>query len=399
MSRTFGAVFLLACALPSFADNLATEWMDRVTHEVQQQEGPLSTRPVDFHLYGGVYGYYTDNLFLANNRDADGDSAVIGLARARIDYVDSQLEISADAMVNFDYYMEHHEGREDEERFFGKIRWTDGVVDLQLVEIARRESDPIDAVFADRVRRVVTDTFPRAGVRFAELFKLEAFAQIETVWFEHDDFDGRENESVRGGVAFLGDITPTIAIGAEAGLYGIHYRDEDTTNSAEGAFVRALMRGEPLSKLLIEVAAGWGGIRSDDPDDPDDRKRTRSTFDAELHVRWEATSTITIFFDYTRRYGFAGFGDPYQHIDRGVVIAEWQVFEKLKLRGRGQYDYVHPSQSQARTFWAGTLSASFQVFENMTVEGGVIYRGGNQRGVSGDNYDNWIFYLGVVFGF
>ncbi|KAF0240389.1 MAG: hypothetical protein FD180_4954 [Planctomycetota bacterium] len=399
MYRALGVVLVFACALPASADNLATEWMDRVTHEVQKESGPLSTRPVDFHLYGGVYGLYTDNIFLKNNRLADGDSAAIGMVRGRIDYSDSQFEISADALFNFDYYMEHHEAREDEERFYGKIRYADGVFELQLVEIARREHDPLDGIFSDKVRRLITDTLPRVGVRFSDLFKAEAYGQIETVHFEGSDFDGRENENYRGGITLLADVTQRISIGLDGGFHGIHYRQEETTQHAEGIFARAVLRGELLPRLLIEVAAGWTGIRHRDPEELDEKKKTSSTLDAELHIRYEATDKITLFADYTRRFGFAGFGDPYQQVDRVVLIGEWEMLEGLKLRARGQYDHVRPSIYPVHSFWKVSLGLSYQIIENLTVDGGVIYRGGDTRGVKGDDYDNWIFYVGAVVGF
>lgn len=391
----------LACALaaPAAADNQAIDWLDRVTHDVQQEEGPLSTRAVDFHVYGGVYAYYTDNLFLAPNRHADGDSAAMAFGRATVDYAGTELELSADVMASFDYYMEHHEAREDEERAYGKVRWTNTVFDLQVAAIARREFDVLDAVFTRRARRVITDTLPRASVKIPDLPKVEAFAQIQTVRYEGDDLDGQENENYRGGLAVLADVTQRFAVGADVGLLYIRYRERDLTPNARGWFARAAARGELTERLLVEAALGWSLVHGSREEFGDDKAERTSTMDAEVHVRYEATETLSLSADYTRRFGFAGFGDTFETIDRVVLIAEWQPIDKLRLRARGQYDHVEPSESRDRSYWSGFLGATFQVFENLALDAGVTYRGGNTRKLTGDGWDNWNGYVGAVISF
>lgn len=399
MFRTTATLVLALLSLPALADNLATEWIDRVRNEVEQEAGPLSDRPVDYKVYGGVYGYYTDNLYLTNNSDANGDSAVTGFARGTVEYSDARVELSADLLVNFDYFMETHVAREDEERFYGKARYTDGVFDLQLVEIVRREFDPLDTDFTERARRMVTNTLPRAGVKVAQLVSVELFGQIETVRFEHNELDGRENENYRAGLAVLADVTENLHVGAEGGYLRIHYRRRDITPGADGYFARAAARGEPFPGLLLNVGLGWSRIHSFRREAGDDHYQSNSTLDADVQVRYEATETLTIFADYVRRFGFSGFGNTYRRIDRGILIVEWQAVEKLLLRVRGQYDYVAPSESFTYSYWSGSLGARYRIIEHLSVDGGVIYRGGNRKKVADDDWDNWIFYLGAIVDF
>lgn len=391
--------FALLLSARAGADNQAIDWLDRVTRDVQQEEGPLSTRPVDFHVYGGVYAYYTDNLYLAPNRHADGDSAVMGFGRVTMDYVGTQLEISADVMASFDYYMEHHEAREDEERAYARVRWTDTVFDLQIAAIARREFDVLDSVFTRRARRVITDTFPRASVKIPDLPKVEAFAQIETVRYEGDDLDGQENESYRGGLSVLADVSQRFAVGADVGLLYIRYREHELTPNARGWFARGIARGELTDRLLVEAALGWTLIHGSKEEFGDEKAERYQTMDAELHVRYEATETLTLSADYSRRFGFAGFGNTFETIDRVVLLAEWQAMELLKFRARGQYDHVEPSESRTRSYWSGFLGATLQIVENFGIDAGVTYRGGNTRKITGDGWDNWIGYVGAVVNF
>lgn len=394
------SAFLLFLA-PSLAraNNLAVEWLDRVTHEVEQQDGPLSTRPLDLKVRTGLYGYYTDNLFLEPNNTSSGDSAVIGLAGARLDYADARFEATADALVNFDYYMETHSGREDEERFYGKVRYADGGLDLELVEIARRESDPIDAIFIDHARRIVSDTMARAGTAVARGVKIEVFGNVQVVRFEGSDFDAIENENYRVGMGINGDVTERLAVVLQGGWLAIRYRDGDGPPDADGWFVRAGLWGELSQRLKVEGAVGWTGIKAEDEEAGEDDEERQDGLEAEVHVRWEASDKFLVLADYMSRFGFAGGGASFQAIDRAILILEYQVAEPFKVRARGQWDHVNPSEGNVRTFASAGLGATYRIIEPLTADGGVIWRYGNTHGIQDDNYDNWIVYLGLVLTF
>ncbi|MCE9582894.1 MAG: hypothetical protein K8T20_10400 [Planctomycetes bacterium] len=395
------AVFALcaAAALPVRADNLATEWLDRVTHEVEAESGDLSNRPVDFHVYGGVYGYYTDNLFLDPTRHKDGDSALIGFGRARVDYSTSRVEAAAELLINYDFYSEHYLAREDQEHFYGKLRYADGFVDAQIVEIARRESDPISAQFDVKARRIVTDTIPRIGLNIQDRLKLEAYAQIETVWFEGSKYDSLENENFRVGLSALIQVNERFAVGAEGGYLRFHYRDSDISPGADGWFARAVARGELTSRLLVEVALGYSWVRTFREDAGPAPVQHDGSFDAEVHLRYELTENILLQGDYTRRFGFAGAGSSYQVSDHVGVLAEWHVFEPVKLRARGQYERVDPNEALVRTYWSVGAGANWQIIRHLSVDGSVTYRGGDTRGIAGDAYRNWVVGIGVILDF
>ena len=111
------------------------------------------------------------------------------------------------------------------------------------------------------------------------------------------------------------------------------------------------------------------------------------------------TESLLLLADYTRKFGFAGSGSSYQTLDRFVGIVEWQALEKLKVRLRGQGDRVRPSNGPVRTFISGGIDVGYQLFANMAIDGGALVRFGNTHKSSGDNYDNWVVYAGVIFSF
>lgn len=390
---------LFVFAVTARADSMAVEWMDRVTHEVQQQDGPLSSKPLKFHVYGGVYALYTDNLFLTPNRRAHSDAAAIPFVRGRVDYADARFEAAADLLISYDAYQGHHTARNDQEHFYGKIRYADGIFDLQLVEIARHVTDPVDAVYAERAGRLVTDTMPRAGVLLGKAVKLELFGQVETVHYEGDDFNSRENENYRGGLAGYYRINERFSVGADGGYIRISYRESDITPNGEGWFAHASARGQIYENLLLEAGAGYSWYRSRHPEAGESHRERGSGFDAEIHARWQVFKPLLIQGDYVARFGFSGSGSAFQKLHRVVVIAEWQVLENVKVRGRGQYDRVHPSNSPVRSYIAAGFSVTWQIVENVAVDGGGLARWGNTKRVSGDQWDNWQVYAGVIFSY
>lgn len=392
-------VCVLAVARSARADSLAIEWMDRVTHEVQQQEGPLSSKPFKYRLYGGVYALYTDNLYLTPNRHAHSDAAAIPFVRGRIDYADARFEAAADLLVSFDAYQGHHEARNDQEHFYGKVRYADGVFDLQLVEIVQHVTEPVDSVHVDRARRFITDTMPRAGLLISKVLKFEVSGLVETVHYSGDDFNSRENENYRGGLAGFYRINERFSVGADAGYVRISYRDTDVTPHAEGFYAHVSVRGQVYENLLVEAGAGYSGMRSLQPQ-PGDRHDARdSDFDAEVHARWQVFKPLLVEADYVRRFGFAGSGSAWQRLDRVTLLVEWKALETVTVRARGQYDRVHPSNAHVRNYIAGGFSVTWQFADNIAVDGGGLARCGNTKGVSGDEWDNWQVDLGIVFSF
>ncbi|NUN48311.1 MAG: hypothetical protein HUU15_05715 [Candidatus Brocadiae bacterium] len=394
------AVLVVGFALPARANNLALDWIDRITHQVEQDRGPLSKRPIDLGVAGGIYGYYNDNLFLQPNRRADGDSAFIAFGNGTLDYADASIEANIDILANFDYYMEHHSAREDEERAFGRIRWTNGTIDVEFSNIFRRESDPIDAVFFDRTRRMINDMFPRVTVHLTNWLSVEAFANYQIVRFEYQEFDDRENQNLRVGGGARVDVVERFGIVAEGGYINIHYHDRRVAPpDAEGWFARTGVRGEPMPNLNIEAVAGYSFILSEDREVGDDDRDHHHSMDIEVHVMWEAMEDLDVSVDYVRRYGFAGGASSYEVIDRGTLIVEYQLIESLRLRGRGSYERVHPSEARTRSFGTAGVSATWTVIEHFAIDGGITWRAGNRQGIRGDQYDNWIFFLGAVLSY
>lgn len=390
---------ILLPVMQAFADPVALDWMDRVTHEVQQEDGPLSDKPLQWHVYGGVFGYYTDNVFLTPNRFRKDDYVAVPFLRGRVDYQDARWETAADLLLSYDAYYDTYAPRNDQEHFYGKLRFVDGILDAQLVEVARHESDPVDAVFTEHAGRWVTDTLPRVGIKIKELIRLEAFANIETVHFEGRRFNALENENYRAGASALVEVTENFSLGASGGYLRISYRESDVTPNADGWFAQALVRGEPVEQLLVEAGLGYSRIHPFHRQPGTDERNSGQGFDAELHVRYRAAESLLLQADYTRHFGFAGGTSSYQTLDRVLAFVEWEPVEKLKVKLRGQADRVRPSNSAIRTYMSAGFDVGYQFSPNFAVSGGATARVGNTHKVTNDNYDNWIVFLGLIFSY
>lgn len=399
MQLKWMAPILALASLQALADDLSTNWIDRVTHEIQKDEGPLSTKPIELHGYTGIVAAYTDNLFLTDNRRANGDSSLTAFGRGTVDYADARTEVAVDLLVNFDYYMETHAAREDEERFYGKARYADGVIDAQIVQIYRREVDPLDSIFLERARRMISDTIPTFGVEVMEYLKFEVGAQIQVVRFEASDLDSRESETYRAWVGGHYGVTESFALGLEGGVFRINYRNSEITPSAKGWFVRASMRGEPFSRLVMTAAIGYAKARTTKEEPGDEDEEDKDSFDADIHLRWEAGESLVIFLDLIHRYSFAGSGSAFQNVDRGLVIVEWTVVEELSVKFRAQYDRLNPSDAADRTYASVGLGASYRISDHVSADGGVIWKWGDVHEARIRPFDAWIFYIGAAVGF
>ena len=219
-------------ASASLADPLSQDWINRISHLQEYDKRDLSKRPFDLSGAVGLFGLYDSNLFLAPPRDRDGDWAAIGLVEGRLDYSDGSFEALVDLSADFPYYIQHHTAREDNERVFAKVRLATGILDAGITEVFRRESDPIDVQFREHSRWMVSDTAPRVGLRLGSWLLVEANASVRVVRYEGDEFDNRENQSVRAGPSVRVDVMENFGVVAEGGYLLIHYHDRNDGGAA-----------------------------------------------------------------------------------------------------------------------------------------------------------------------
>jgi len=383
---------LLALSSTAFAQDFGVEWIDRITHELQQEQGPLPTVPTKFTAYGGVIYYYDNNVFREENNE-NADSIVIPWVRGRLDYSEPDVDAVADILLNYKWYSSEDEESDHEERFFGRARYVGSRLQAELAEVIRRESDPIDAVFTERVDRIVSNTFPRITYDINGTFIVEASANLQVVRFGDDAFEAVNNVNYRADISFIYRTPRDWDFLAQVGYLSIDY-DESTSIDSTGWYGRLGFRGALTETISAEAYAGATAIQSDDIP-ATGVEAEHLTGDFGIHVRYLATSKLTVSADYGRRFSFATGADPFEVVDRALMLFEYQFNEKLSMRGRVQFEHVHPELGETRDYYSGSIGAEYKITSWLLVEGGGTYRASKTDG-PGTEYDDMILRIGLA---
>jgi len=382
-----GLTFVLA------AQDFGVEWLDRVTHELEQPHHPLSVRPVETQLQAGILYAYDSNLFLDPNHE-HGASVVLPFARARLDYAAPRWDAAADVLVDYRRYAPQERESGDDERAYGRLRFAGPRVTLEAAEILLHESDPVDVRFPERVDRLVSTTTGHAGVGVTRDLTLEADLLLGVVRFHDRLFDDSDNESLRAGTGAAWRVAESLEVLAQGGWLLIAYQNPGAPD-ARGAFGRLGIRGEPLSRLSVTALVGVTGVRSD-PVPGTGRRVQARTGDISVNVRVEPVEGVVAWADYTREIGFAEPGDPFEIIDRILLVGEWQATPQITLRGRLEHDRAKSALGVDRTWWSVGPTATWSFSAHLKVDAGVAWRTG-ELGVPGPSvFTDVIAHAGVV---
>ncbi len=402
MRKLVAAVFLtLAVPAAVRAQDFGREWIDRVTHEVQVDRGPLSTKPVEWHVVGGVEYYHDDNIFLSDKKEVD-DSIIIPFAAASIEYSEQRFEAKADFLGNLKFYSDDDldSMNDDEERLYVKLRQVGAKYTFEISEVAARLSDPLDVVFVDRAVRTVSTTVPHLAFDLTPVWTVESSANVGIVRYEESVFAhaiDNVNFRVDGAIVYRGAWG--IDLIAQGGWQEISYRfsqAEGAPPDAFGWYARGGFRGEILPTLMIEALAGGAHMESEfyqgtkiDEDD--------ETGDAAVSVRWEAMPILTFMGDYTRQFAFAGGADPYQIVNRTLLLGALELTEYVSVRARFQFDHSETTSGTERDYWSTGGSVTVKPLPWVIIDGGVSFRSGEaELGPLKTEYDNVIFHAGLA---
>ena len=394
MGRTFlPFLALLFIAASTRAQDLTTRWKDRIIHELQQDRGPL--KPADETIYqlGGMYAY-DSNIFLDESGKEDPDTILAGFVRARGTHSESLWDATIDVMATYRQFMQDSSQSRDVEHIFVSGRYAGSAIDLQVAEIFRHESAPIDAVFAERIERNISDTLFTAKVHVMDELSLEWGSTLQVVRFLDEDFEKSDNESIRTDLSAVYRTSAGYAIVGQGGYHKIHYRYETgAPPDVEGAYYRIGFRGNIYPTVNAQVLVGVANIETDKF--PDGSKDELETGDVATYLQWEATPELVFHFDYTRTIGFGGPLDPYQVINRVILSGELDLTEQLTVRARLQHDDVHSSLGVERTFLSVGGSFTWKYTEDAAIDAGVVHRSGEVH--LGPEYDDVIIFAGIVF--
>lgn len=391
---------LLALPAAAAAQDFGTEWIDRVTNEIQQERGPQLPKPVTFTALGGVAYYYDNNLYLTEN-DEEKSSVIIPFARARFEYATPTLDVQADLLANYKFYTSDHDLDDDEERLYVHLRQLGAKHTIELTGLFQHISDPTDSIFFDRVERVVATAIPKVSFDFTKTWTLELRADYQVLRYSENDLgDLYDNNSTRFDATLVWRSFWGFDTLAQFGYINIAYtggQDSGAPPDAFGYYYRVGYRGELLASLSVEALVGYTTIETDFYRGTS-RDEEASDVDASLALRYEATETVKFNATFVRLFTFAGGVDSYQLVNRFILGAEWQALQELTFRARGQFDATKGMQGTERQFWSGSLSGEYRISEHVILDAGATFRKGDttyDNEVETD-FTNLIFHLGLA---
>jgi hypothetical protein len=390
--------FTLLATAPLMAQDFGKTWIDRVTHELIEDESQLSPHPVEFKFTGGELYSYDSNVFLTHTQRTN-DSIFTTFVDGNLRYAEPSFDAEADLMVNYNAYASTNSADADEERFFGRIRYQGTKVTLSLAEIFRRESSPTDAVFTTRVSRFLSNTTPLVVVKFSEVFAIELQSDLQLVNYLRTNYSIADNFSSRT-FATLAYTTGwnQVDLLVQGGYWEVTYQDQLAPPDASGFIGRIGVRGD-VSPNVHAIALV--GITSADSNNyvGTNQNVSMTTADIEIHLAYTPDDNTTWYADYSRRFGFSADGAPFEVVDNAGVTGEFGVRDDLKFRGRLDYSRVHVPGILRRAYYDFGIGADYKVHPHITLDASITYRWGVVPGDPAGKYGDAIFAVGAALVF
>jgi hypothetical protein len=389
----------LLLSSPLLAQDFGKSWIDRVTHELIEDEGALSPRPVEFTFTAGELYTYDSNIFLTHT-DRTSDSIFTTFVGGNVKTATTNFDAEADVLVNYNAYVSTKNVNADEERFFGRARYQGTQFLISLAEIARREVSPTDAVFTTRVPRFLSNTTPLVVFKATEVLAIEVTTDLMYLDYLRTAFSAADNFNSRSifTVAYTTGWN-NIEILGQGGYWEVSYRDPTSPPDAHGYIARTGIRGELTPRFHVVALGGF--TTADSNDFPGtNQKASLTTADIEIHIAYTPNETTTLFADYSRRFGFSGEGGaPFQTVDYADLIAEKSLRDDLKVRGRLEYSRVSvPSPLDLRrAYYSAGVGTEYKIHPHVALDAGLTYRWGVVPGsASAGDFADFLLSVGAA---
>jgi hypothetical protein len=393
------AVVFLASEGKAAAQDFGQSWIDRVTHESEQERGPLSPKAFNWTANAGVEYAFDSNIFLTQT-DKKSDSIIIPFVQAGLTYSESRFDLEASLLADYKYYVKENPD-DDEERVFVRARQTSSRWNFEASELFENVSDPSGVIFLNRVSRVVSTTVPKIAVDIARNWSLELNGNIQIVRFQDQPYSsGQENNnfSFDGAVVYR---TPwAFDVLAMFGYYNINYLTDKTqvngTPDVFGYYGKVGFRGNIIERLSLEGNIGYSSVDTDFFASTGN-DITSGTLVFNANFKYEATDKVNFYLDGVRMYAFEGFGDPYQLVNSFAFLAELEMTEELKFRGRLQFDYSESALNVKREYLNANAGLTYKFTSHWIVDGSIGYRWGKTENATSVTFNDFILSLGIAF--
>src|SRR5579883_1159683 len=176
------------------AQDFGQGWIDRITHEIEQERGPLTPKAFNWTADVGVEYAFDNNIFLTQT-DKKSDSIIIPFVQAGLSYAEPHFDVEASLLADYKYYVKENPD-DDEERVFVRARQTSNRWNFEVSELFLNVSDPSGVLFLNRVSRIVSTTVPKIAVDLGRSFSFEVAGNIQIVRFGEQPYrDGQDNNN------------------------------------------------------------------------------------------------------------------------------------------------------------------------------------------------------------
>ena len=236
------AAGVLAALLPSRradAQDFGQSWIDRITHELEQERGPLQAKPVTVAAEAGVNFSYDNNIFLTK-QNKTSDTIITPFVQVNFNYGEPKFDVEASLLADYKIYAKE-KADDDEERLFIRARQTASRWNFEISELLQNVSDPAGVLFLNRVSRVISNTVPKVAFDIGRQWAVEFGANIQIVRFQDPLFSSQQENnsfSVDGAVVYR---TPwAFDLVAQIGYYNINYTLPQDQGGTPDAWVLAL---------------------------------------------------------------------------------------------------------------------------------------------------------------
>src|SRR5262245_31613276 len=95
--------WVFAALLPSreaAAQDFGQTWIDRITHELEQERGPLQPKPFNWTAEVGLNYAFDNNIFLTQT-NKKSDSIIIPFVQAGFTYGEPKFDIEASLLADY----------------------------------------------------------------------------------------------------------------------------------------------------------------------------------------------------------------------------------------------------------------------------------------------------------
>jgi len=396
------AAVVVAALLPSReagAQDFGQSWIDRITHELEQERGPLQPKPVTYNVDTGVNYAFDNNIFLTKT-DKKSDSIIIPFVQASIAYAEPRFDLEARLLADYKFYAKE-DADDDEERVFLRARQTSSRWNFEISEIFQNVSDPAGLLFIDRVSRVVSNTIPKVAFDIGRSWAAEVGANIQIVRFEDKAFNPQENNNFSVDFSVIYRTPWAFDVLGQFGYFNINYLEDQVTGGAPDAFgyyYRLGYRGHVVERLYLEALVGYTTVETDFfVATGNDLKE--GTLSAIVNLRYELTERMNLFVDASRGYAFQGFGDPYQLLNQVTVYLSMEFTEQFTMALRAQYDKSDSALNVKRSYYGAGLTGTYKITSHFIADAGVTIRGGKTEDAFGNElkFTDFILSAGIAY--